>query len=306
MIDEESTALVAPPDAPIIRSKGERIAHINREMFIRFPQATRALHELQRLIDHPQETRMPCLLIYGPTGIGKTKIIQAFQRMHPRSIVSFGGRRRLMMPTAYCQMPADPEPATLLAAILQSLDIPYKQSLKPPLFYKVVCQMLLDAGVRILFIDELNNLNAAKTRSRQIVIDTLKNITNDTRIPIVAIGTGDSLAAIRYDSQMAHRFEALELSPFDMDQEFRNFLLTYVANLPLEKTSNIDTKEFQQRLLALTYGITVNLIRTLKEAAIQAILTDKEMIDLASLDMPRLPLVAMTERLKRANRNWGA
>jgi len=52
----------------------ERIAWIKADRWIGFDQAGAALTRLSALLDYPPRDRMPCLLIFGDTGMGKTKL----------------------------------------------------------------------------------------------------------------------------------------------------------------------------------------------------------------------------------------
>jgi hypothetical protein len=48
-----------------------------------YPRASEALSRLERLLNTPQKERMPCMVMYGPSHIGKTLIIAKFLRAHP-------------------------------------------------------------------------------------------------------------------------------------------------------------------------------------------------------------------------------
>jgi predicted ATPase len=45
----------------------------------------RVLDELEWRFDYPTCSRMPCLLLYGDSGMGKTMAIEKFTRLHPPS-----------------------------------------------------------------------------------------------------------------------------------------------------------------------------------------------------------------------------
>ena len=56
----------------------ERIAWIRADRWIGFDRSGVALARLENLLTYPPRDRMPCLLIYGDTGMGKTKIVRKF------------------------------------------------------------------------------------------------------------------------------------------------------------------------------------------------------------------------------------
>lgn len=70
-------------------SDEERIAWIKADRWIGFDQTGAALDRLDALLAYPPRDRMPCLLIYGDTGMGKTKFIRKLQ---PSSNVLSGHR----------------------------------------------------------------------------------------------------------------------------------------------------------------------------------------------------------------------
>jgi hypothetical protein len=64
-----------------------------------------ALKDTRSRVD-PARDRMPCLLLFGPTGIGKTRIVQNFLGEHRSSFDDVTGRTRL--PVVAVQMPPAP------------------------------------------------------------------------------------------------------------------------------------------------------------------------------------------------------
>jgi Bacterial TniB protein len=63
----------------------ERVRAILTERWINYPRAASARQRLEHLLHYPPRERMPCLLLFGATGMGKTKILRKFARDHPAS-----------------------------------------------------------------------------------------------------------------------------------------------------------------------------------------------------------------------------
>lgn len=61
----------------------ERILRIRAERWINYARADAVLSRMAELLEYPQRDRMPCLLLFGATGMGKTKIVQKSLRDHP-------------------------------------------------------------------------------------------------------------------------------------------------------------------------------------------------------------------------------
>src|ERR1700739_1263823 len=87
-LDEHSRAVALLPD-------DERIAWIRHERWIEYSRGVRALERLSELLAHPPRDRMPCLLLHGATGMGKTRILQKFLRSHPAVFDDATGLTRL-------------------------------------------------------------------------------------------------------------------------------------------------------------------------------------------------------------------
>jgi len=77
----DELAHLQPPcrDAALLTNE-ERIHWLRQERWIQYPRAERILERLLDLVDYPPRDRMPCLVVYGATGMGKTRVIQKFLR----------------------------------------------------------------------------------------------------------------------------------------------------------------------------------------------------------------------------------
>jgi hypothetical protein len=100
----------------------ERIAWIKADRWIGFDQAQAALVRLNALLAYPPRDRMPCLLIYGNTGMGKTKIVRKFERAHPPTLCQPTGVTN--RPVVVAQVPSEPIERDLYRELLASLQAP--------------------------------------------------------------------------------------------------------------------------------------------------------------------------------------
>jgi uncharacterized protein YjiS (DUF1127 family) len=88
--------------AVALLSAEERIAWIRRERWIEYPRGVRALDRISDLLAHPPRDRMPCLLLHGATGMGKTRILQKFLRSHTPIFDETTGFTRLAVAGRCC------------------------------------------------------------------------------------------------------------------------------------------------------------------------------------------------------------
>ena len=203
VVNEELLShLHAPYRAYALLSASERIQWIRQDRWIHYSRAEQVLNRLSDLLTYPARDRMPCLLLFGPTGMGKTRIVQKFLREHRSGF------------------------------------------------------------------DDLN---------------AIRFLANDLRIPLVCVGTHEAKQALMTDQQLADRFEAWELPPWQDDPALLQLLASFTAILPLRQASELRDPKIRKRVLVLTEGVMVRICRLLEAAAIQAIETEHEHINLQML-----------------------
>ena len=112
MNDDLFSHLHAPYRAYALLSASERIQWIRQDRWIHYSRAEQVLNRLSDLLTYPARDRMPCLLLFGPTGMGKTRIVQKFLREHRSGFDDVTGRTRL--PVVAVQMPPGPSGATCM------------------------------------------------------------------------------------------------------------------------------------------------------------------------------------------------
>ena len=100
-----------------------RIRIVRTARWVGFSRAQLAVEELERRYDFPTCARMPCLLLYGDSGMGKTMILEKMERQHPST---HDERRGITMrPVLTVQMPPSPDERRFYTRILEVLGAPY-------------------------------------------------------------------------------------------------------------------------------------------------------------------------------------
>jgi hypothetical protein len=280
-------------------SAEERIAWIRRERWIEYSRGVCALDRLSELVAHPPRDRMPCLLLHGTTGMGKTRILQKFLRSHAAVFDEKTGITRLSV--AAIQMPPHPNEVHLYEEILVSLGAVLPYSPSTGMLRHRVRTLCRQMNVRMLVIDEIHFLLAGTYREQRIILNCLRFLANDLRIPLVCAGTHEAKTALLTDEQLADRFEAFELAPWRDDTDFHQLLASYAALLPLRRPSRLRDAKVRKRLLAMTDGVTVRICRLLEDAAVLAVSRNTEKIDLESFDddLAVQSLASVSDRRRR-------
>ena len=241
---------------------------------------------------------MPCLLIFGDTGMGKTKIVRKFEREHPPTLCQATGVTR--RPVVVAQIPPEPVERDLYRELLASLNAPALAG-GTLAREKDVCRSLLrTVQARMIVLDEVNGMLAGTFRQQRVFLNALRFLANDLRAPLVCAGTDLARQALLTDAQLAERFEAFHLERWKNDRAFASLLKSLAAILPLRLASDLESAEVRERVHTLTAGVTARIFRLIEAAAEQAILSGKERLDLQSFgDDLILPLVSMTQSARR-------
>ncbi|MCT8331644.1 TniB family NTP-binding protein [Albidovulum sediminis] len=279
----------------------ERIAWIRADRWIGFDQAGLALARLENLLTYPARDRMPCLLIYGDTGMGKTKIVRKFERAHPPKFCQVTGVDR--RPVVVAQVPSEPLERDLYRELLSSMGAPAMAG-GTLAREKDVCRALLrTVGAKMIILDEVNGMLAGTYRQQRIFLNAIRFLANDLRIPLVCAGTDLARQALLTDAQLAERFEAFHLKPWKNDAAFAGLLKSLGHILPLREPSDLTGPATRARVHALTSGVTARILRLIETAAEAAVHSGRERLDAESFgDDLVLPLVSMTQSNRRRSR----
>lgn len=239
---------------------------------------------------------MPCLLLYGDTGMGKTKIVRKFLRDHPA--VFDQGTGVTSMPVVAMQMPAEPVERDIYSELLAALGAPGPIDGTTHRQKEVCRRRLRTMGARMLIIDEIHAMLAGSFRQQRIFLNAIRFLANDLRIPLVCVGTNLARQALLTDPQLAERFETFQLQRWKSDARLAQLLASLVSILPLRRPSKMATTAMCKRVLDLTDGVTVRVFRLIETLAVEAIRSGEERISLDGIEARDLvlPLVAMTHK----------
>lgn len=126
-------------------------------------------------------------------------------------------------------------------------------------------------------------LLSCSAREQRAALNMIKFLSNDRRMTIVAAGTHEALHVMRFDPQIASRFEQMEPAVWTESEELRRFVAGYLAMLPLRKDPSAIDQRFIEYLLALTDGVTGRIIDLLRRAAIDALTHKSKSVGLDQL-----------------------
>jgi hypothetical protein len=282
-------------------SSEERIARIRSERWIGYALAQDAVAKLESLFNHPQKLRMPNILIIGPTNNGKSMIIERFRRAHqPYEKINEDGLTEIQIPLLTMQMPSDPTIARFYALLIHAMHAPVSMRSKVADLETVALDLMRKCNVRMLIIDELHNMLAGRRNIQGEFLNLIRFLGNELRIPIVCIGIREAWHAICTDPQLENRFSPLILPLWQNDSEYGKLLASFVSTFPLRKPSNILDEDTRNYILRRSEGTIGEISSLLTKAAIAAINSGDEYIDISILELTNYE--SPTERRRQFER----
>jgi len=252
------------------KSDTERLNFILQDRWIDYPRGQEIMEELDYLLRQPVRTRMEGMHLTGPTKSGKTALVNAFIASKERDVRN-GIFARVEIPTR----------ATLKMfyhEVLEVFGVRSKRSETTVELHHKILLVIEKKQIRMLFIDEVQNLLESRRENLRDVLNGLKGLSNQAKIPIVLIGTEDAAATIYIDPQVANRFPRWELHQWPFSEEFRDFLHTFESLLPLKSPSNLAGKGLAREIYEYSDGLIGEVVTIIVRSADLAIRTGEESI----------------------------
>jgi Cdc6-like AAA superfamily ATPase len=270
-----------------VKAVSRQWVSVARDRWVNYPAGEAGLERLEELIATPPRVRMPCLLIYGVSGAGKSMLLEKFQRDHAQTCKRRSGRRAIVA----AQMPPVPLIRSLYGELIRALNAEVSPTMRLHELECTAISMLRHAAPRMIMIDEIQHLLSCNAREQRAALNALKFLANQLRVSIVAAGTHEALHVMRYDPQIASRFEQLELPVWRESDELRRFIAGYLELLPVRKAPGALDRRFVEYIVELTDGVTGRIVDVLRRAAVQAMTERSRRVGLEELQFvgARLP-----------------
>ncbi|MFP5263371.1 MAG: TniB family NTP-binding protein [Blastocatellia bacterium] len=287
-MSQESSHLNSRARAILELSDDKRIEYVRSPRWIGYARAKQILEKLDELYTHPKTHRMPNLLIVGDTNNGKTMIVNRFKKLHPHDENREG--ESIVVPVFVVQAPPTADESRFYEGILEKLSAPYRGTDKPFRKQFQVMSIFEKIGVRILIIDEIHNILAGSLLQQRNFRNALKYLGNELKIPIVGAGTKEAFNALQTDPQLSNRFQPAFLPRWEIgdnkkseEDPFLQLLASFESILPLRNPSNLVDTTLALKILSMSEGLIGEISAVLISAAIKAIKTKKEIINLKIL-----------------------
>jgi len=275
------TPLEASAAAVLDASPAERLAYMRKPKWFGYAAADGILEQLESLLVYPETHRTPGMMLLGDSNSGKSSLALEFLARHPVDPNPDGDAVR--MPVLFVEMPPGPEQSLLFDAILTRLGQPFRPRDPLAIKMKQVRALLTMIGCRMLIIDEFQHVLGQRQDKRRTLIDTIKHMSNDLRMPIVLLGTSEAHLAVSKDEQLINRLPATWMPVWRMDDEYRRLLATYEVTLPLRERSRLQGRDVALLILELSEGRLGEIRDVLCLALQEALRHGLERVDVALL-----------------------
>jgi hypothetical protein len=261
----------------------QRIARIDRDLWIGYSRAREAQARLERILRSERRMRPDNLLIVGPSNNGKSAIARRFhaQQTPPEDPAA----ERSHIPVALIQAPNGPRIPQLLTAIIAALGRDVAARRTTAQLRNETYKVMRDVELRLLLIDDLHNIKGAGVAAMLV---ELREIGSVTGVSLGCFATKEIAYVLRQDEQLANRLEAFILPRWRIDEpDYLRLLATFERHLPLRRRSDLTDPDTAARLLAMADGLIGGIAGVLRRAAVEAVRTGWERIDAALLDRVR-------------------
>lgn len=276
-----------------------RIRRIRTDRWISYARAEAALTAFEEVLAFPKRTRMPNLLLFGPTNNGKTMIVEKFRRAHQGATANATNEGAAHVPVLRVQMPPGPDESRFFGAILDALSFPHILSDRSvSKRQEAAVRWMRETNVALLIIDEIHNVLSGSRLQQRRLLNLLRWLGNELQIPLIAVGTAEALHAIQSDDQLTNRFEPVLLPKWRSGKEYEQLLRTLEAVLPLRKPSQLSEAPLAGKILSAAEGILGEVISIVTRAAVLAVSSGTEMISAKSID--EIGFVSPSQRRRAA------
>ena len=251
----------------------ERLAVIDKDIYIPHPKAEHILDSIDRLLSRPTNGRLG-MLISGPSGSGKSTLFKVFTKKHPRVRLTDYDN----IPVLRVETPEVPGGRRFLGAMLEAFGLDDYDKTGFETRKIRVKKELEGCKVKLVLVDEIHNLLAGSAKLKEETCNLLKNLTNTFNLPMVLAGTERAEHVFRYDAQLVSRFPVFRLPVWTDGKAYRLFLKMLESTIPLRQPSGLSSAELAPYILKQSNGVLADIVLAVKSAARLAVLDGSEKV----------------------------
>lgn len=208
------------------------------------------------------------LLVVGPSGAGKTTLVEAALRQHP-SALRMLSQEQEQADVVSMRVPSPATPKGVGMIMLEALSYPLRRDRSAHIIWQLVKTQFAQRQVLFLHLDEAQDFARHNNRNDQhAVISTLKSLMQPPQWPVGLILSGmpDLLDLVNMDTQLARRLKPVEVHPLKVSVDGRmivSALRQYAAAAQIALGETLCKPRFVTRLAHASdycFGILAEMI----------------------------------------------
>lgn len=241
-------------------------------LIVGHPGFVKAKDQLIRLAERAHELQDPGgMVLAGESGTGKDSIIEEMKFLMPSSNLLDSTHRSLVI----VNTDAVPNVGDFTSKMLTQLGYTFAKFGKADNGERrdILKDALIACRVRLILLNEFQHvIEGDRKKSGHSLADWFKRLYDDTRVPMVFLGTPAVLQVLEVNEQFASRFPGIyRLHPIGNTPEFLGILKAFDAAVPDLAPAGLDTSRFSTRIHRATGGVMRSLKRLIKEAVMSAV-----------------------------------
>ena len=211
------------------------------------------------------------VLISGPSGVGKSTVLENYASNFPNYIEG----RQTVIPVLKVTCPSSASANGLISAMFDAMGFPIPS--RTDLAEKTikVSKLMKIYKVELMLLDEFHHAYYSRSLAdfRQL-IDTLKNIMNETKVASVLVGLNEIDEVISTNEQVARRHsEKIEITTFALNdendfKEFRAILKAFQEKLIVQPETPLFEANLARRFLIASNG-NLDYLRRILEKSVE-------------------------------------
>jgi len=223
-----------------------------RDRFIVHEQISAIFKVTDMLVNSRGRVRARGLVISGVGGSGKTMVANAVLRRYPEQ--GNTNATDAAQPVVRITMTNAREASKIFSRTLRALGCPHIASYTNDEREELVIELLRAAGVRMLIIDEIQDLLKRSARQMENAFEGIKYLMNEAEISVLALGTEHAQQAMMREEHLVTRFRSVKLPLWRAGQLLANFLDELESSLPLPEPSHLSAPTIQRLLVKASKG----------------------------------------------------
>ena len=247
-----------------------RIAASIDPIIVNHPRFVKGIQALDRIYQLAHELKLPQgIRIIGPTGSGKTSLVNYFAKTLPKTTLFKQG-----LGIVSIRLDASPTRHHLIRNLLLAYNYPFATTSIKAIDIKtqILCDLIIQKGTRILSVDDSHHLAFSKAKryaknSQNDVTDSLHHLMDTTKIGLILCGTKELDDLENIDAHLASRVSTrIELTEYTtLIPEWYGLLKAFVNESKLFDLGVIQTENYGTLIHAATGGNLRNLKRLITE-----------------------------------------